>query len=251
MLTAASSSHTTRTGLQQSSPYRSKRFPLATLVVSTAAFAISCTYFSTHVTVKPLLVPASPSPTSFNALCLLGQATSLRYLLDSPSQLNFCRQMSSRSAAAKLAPGWDPVARPFPPAHRSDNAQVFKSAAKGEVKVERPYDWLETPPSESKETQAWVSSQAEYTQLYAKGCKDRDEMKKRLQANLDYARYSPPSRTGREAGQAGKYYYTYNSGLDPQTTYYQATYEELLQAEKATYTTPPGQKWFDQNVSCK
>lgn len=159
--------------------------------------------------------------------------------------------MTSKAGGKQLAPGWDPVARPFPPARRGDDSQVYKSAKHGEVKVEQPYLWLETPPSESKETDEWVNSQAAYTEAYAKGCDDRAEMKKRLEGNLDYAKYSTPSRTGRLPGQEGDYYYSYNSGLDPQACYYKTTYAELLKAEQSKYSSPPGEKWFDQNLLSK
>jgi len=230
--------------------HRRRPLGLATLAISATAFAIGCSQLSTQAVARPLLPSLSSSP--YSVLCLLKQVSGLRYLLNSPYQLTFCRQMSGKVEhipSGKLAPGWDPVAKPFPSTHRSDDSKVYKSAKEGEVNVEKPYSWLEIPPSESKETKEWVNAQAVFTEAYAKGCTDRDEMKKRLQANLNYARFSTPSRTGKEQGQAGNYYYSYNSGLDPQATYFQASNEDLLNAEKDNYASPPGRKWFDQNVS--
>lgn len=147
----------------------------------------------------------------------------------------------------RKAPGWDPEKTPFPAARRSDDSFTFKSKQHGEIVVPEPYLWLETPPSQSKETRSWVDAQAAFTEEYAKGCPDRDELKTRLRGNLDYARYSPPFKTGRDT-QAGFYLFSYNSGLDPQASYFSATKEQLDRAEKEGYKGPPGTKWFDQNL---
>lgn len=147
----------------------------------------------------------------------------------------------------KFAPGWDPKATPFPKAHRSEDSITYRSAAKGQVKVPEPYLWLEAPPSQSEKTKEWVDAQAAFTEKYAKTCHDREELKKRLQENLNYARYSTPGRTGQDAA-SGLFYYSHNSGLDPQAAYYSATKEDLDEAEKEGYARPPGKKWFDQNL---
>lgn len=50
----------------------------------------------------------------------------------------------------------------YPEARRSDHVDTWKSASRGEVKIADPYEWLEQPPSESKETSAWVDAQVEF-----------------------------------------------------------------------------------------
>lgn len=167
----------------------------------------------------------------------------------SPSHLafSFVRMSSTKPSVTKLAPGWDPHETPFPTAHRSNDSFTFESATKGQVIVPEPYLWLETPPSQSSQTKEWVDAQAAFTEKYASKCQDRRVLKERLLANLNYARYSSPGRTGRGTGQ-DSYYYSHNSGLDPQATYYRATREDLSLAESRGYPEPPGTKWFDQNL---
>ncbi|KAK0558926.1 hypothetical protein OC861_006794 [Tilletia horrida] len=161
---------------------------------------------------------------------------------------------SPAAAAARLAPGWDPKAKPFPQARRTDDVETFKSAkeASGEVQVPDPYKWLEQPPSKSEETKAFVEAQAAYAQEYIKGWPYREAFKKRVEANMSFPRFSCPSLKG-----DGAYYYSFNAGLDPQATIWRATREELEAAEKAEHegsadtAKPMGKLWFDTNLLSK
>lgn len=228
-----------------------KRVGFFSLAASFSAIAIGVSHFSTIATTRSLL-PSIYTPKHNTLLCVIQRNTcSLHNLFSNQLHLKH-RPMSSKAdnqSSGKNAPGWDPIANPYPQARRSNDVHIYKSSKYGEVKVEDPYFWLEIPPSESKETKEWTTAQAAFTEAYSKDCHDREEMKKRLEANMNYARYGSPSRTGQEPGQEGDYYYSYNSGLDPQATLYKASKSELLEAEKNQYSTPPGQKWFDQNVS--
>ncbi|KAE8220801.1 hypothetical protein CF326_g8684 [Tilletia indica] len=148
-----------------------------------------------------------------------------------------------------LAPGWDPKRNPFPQARRSDDKESFKSAKdpSGKVEVADPYKWLETPPSQSKETKDWIQAQADYAQQYIKGYPERAAFKKRIEANLSFPRFSCPSLKG-----DGAYYFSYNAGLDPQSTIYRATRSEIEAAESSPDgTKPPGNLWFDTNLLSK
>lgn len=77
---------------------------------------------------------------------------------------------ASSSSARPNAPGWDPIARPYPKARRADHTDTYTSATRGKVTVPEPYVWLETPPSQSEETREWVEAQAKFTQDYVDGC---------------------------------------------------------------------------------
>ncbi|KAL9933136.1 hypothetical protein V8E36_007854 [Tilletia maclaganii] len=160
----------------------------------------------------------------------------------------------SSPPTARLAPGWDPKATPFPQARRTDDVETFKSetAPGGKVDVKDPYKWLEIPPSKSEETKDWCQAQADFAQAYIKGFPDREAFKKRVEANLSYPRFSCPSLKG-----DGAYYYSFNAGLDPQYTIWRATRDDIEASEKAERegspeaAKPPGSLWFDTNLLSK
>lgn len=141
---------------------------------------------------------------------------------------------------------WSSKESPYPSARRSDASTTYKSAKHGEVTVPEPYDWLETPPSESKETEKWTRAQAAYTESYLSQCTDVAPLKKRLERSFDYARFSAPSLKGDE-----RYYYSYNSGLAPQSVIYRATADQINTAERGKESreqSPIGELFFDTNV---
>jgi prolyl oligopeptidase len=69
------------------------------------------------------------------------------------------------------------------------------------------YHWLETPPSESKETEAWVDAQVSLTNEHLKLNPDRDAYREALTKNWNYAKFSVPSLK-----KDGNFYFSYNSG---------------------------------------
>ncbi|WFD15709.1 prolyl oligopeptidase [Malassezia arunalokei] len=138
---------------------------------------------------------------------------------------------------------WTPSAYPYPSARRSDASTVYASKAHGQVVVPEPYDWLETPPSQSSETAAWTKAQSEYTARFVAQCKDKPALQERLKLNWDYARTSAPSLK-----PDGRYYYSYNAGLAPQSQIYRATREQVDAAQKSPSKEPVGELFFDTNV---
>ncbi|KAJ1036175.1 hypothetical protein NDA18_000041 [Ustilago nuda] len=143
------------------------------------------------------------------------------------------------------APAWSTQPNPYPPARRDEKAsQTYKSAAKGSVTVPEPYIWLEQPPSQSEETKEWVHAQAKLTQTYLDDCQpDLDILKSRIEKNFDFARFSCPSLKG-----DGQYYYSYNSGLSPQSLIYTATEEEVQNNAGRNGRDPIGKIFFDSNL---
>ncbi|SPC61970.1 related to Prolyl endopeptidase [Ustilago sp. UG-2017b] len=143
------------------------------------------------------------------------------------------------------APVWSTQPNPYPPAHRDEKAsQTYKSAAKGSVTVPEPYIWLEQPPSQSEETKEWVHAQAKLTQTYLDDCQpDLDILKSRIEKNFDFARFSCPSLKG-----DGRYYYSYNSGLSPQSLIYTASKEEVQNNAGRNGRDPIGKIFFDSNL---
>ncbi|EPQ29036.1 uncharacterized protein PFL1_03326 [Pseudozyma flocculosa PF-1] len=146
------------------------------------------------------------------------------------------------------APGWTAHPSPFPAARRDETASTtYNSAAKGKVTVPEPYLWLETPPSQSQETKQWVHAQARLTQSYLESCQpDLDILKKRLERNLDFARASNPSLKGDD-----NYYYSYNSGLSPQSIIYRASKDQVQHRagnDDQAGSNPTGEIFFDVNL---
>ena len=97
---------------------------------------------------------------------------------------------------------------------------TYPSAPRGEVvedfngvKVPDPYRWLEQ--LDSPETRSWVVAEAQLTDLYVAKINARDKVRERLTQLLDYGKYGAPFRRG------AHYFYSYNSGLQPQSILYE------------------------------
>lgn len=80
------------------------------------------------------------------------------------------------------------------------------------VKVEDPFRWLEDV--DAADTKDWVGAQNKVTFDFLANLPKRDAIKQRLQELLNYPRFSLPSKQG------GRYYYTFNSGLQNQSPLY-------------------------------
>lgn len=157
--------------------------------------------------------------------------------------------MASSTNPHPQAPGWDPKKTPFPQARRCDKVFTYKSQEKGEVQVADPYHYLEVPPSQSAETKAFCDAQAAFTQQYLDQCKDFKEVRQTLDKVVNYPRFSTPRSVG--PSDDVTFYYTFNNGLDAQSTWFKATEKELLDAERLGYKSPPGQQFFNENLMSK
>lgn len=151
------------------------------------------------------------------------------------------RLLPPRLTSMTIRTQWTPSAAPYPAARRSDASTTYVSQKHGKVTVPEPYDWLETPPSQSAETAAWTEAQAAYTRAFLDGCHDKDVLKERLEKNWNYVRASAPSRK-----YDGRYYYSYNAGLAPQSQIYRATREQIQRGNGKK--GPVGELFFDTNV---
>ena len=78
---------------------------------------------------------------------------------------------------------WQP--NTYPLTRRSDHVDVYKSEAKGEVKVPDPYNWLE---QHNEETEAWTTTQEKFTRQYLDQYSFRDKLEEEFKVNSDYAK---------------------------------------------------------------
>ncbi|MEO1202082.1 MAG: prolyl oligopeptidase family serine peptidase [Pseudomonadota bacterium] len=82
------------------------------------------------------------------------------------------------------------------------------------VEVADPYRWLEDDVRESDEVKSWVDAQNEVTFAYLKSIDEREIIEKRITELWDFERYGTPRKEG------GRYFYSYNDGLQNQDTIY-------------------------------
>ncbi len=97
----------------------------------------------------------------------------------------------------------------YPPAPRGEQMDEYHG-----VKVADPYRWLEDP--DSAESQAWITAENAVTQEYLAGVPQRSKIVERLTTLWDFEKFGSPSKEG------GKYFYSYNTGLQNQSVLYVA-----------------------------
>lgn len=85
------------------------------------------------------------------------------------------------------------------------------------TEVRDPYRWLEDDVRESEAVKNWVDRQNEVTFAYLENIEERDMIRKRLTRLWDFERFSAPVKEG------GRYYYSYNDGLQNQNLVYTQT----------------------------
>ncbi len=103
----------------------------------------------------------------------------------------------------------DSPARKYPESRKVDHVDDYHG-----TKVPDPYRWLED--DNSAETAAWVAAQNKVTDAYLDSIPARSAIKERLTRLWDYEKYGAPYEEG------GRYFYTYNTGLQNQGVLYSA-----------------------------
>ncbi len=107
------------------------------------------------------------------------------------------------SALALLAPTAPATPMTYPATRQSDVVDDYHG-----TKIADPYRWLED--DNSPETREWVLAQNKATFSFLEQIPERPAIRERLQKLWNYERYGAPFT------EAGRYFYTYNSGLQNQ-----------------------------------
>lgn len=97
------------------------------------------------------------------------------------------------------------------------------------VKVPDPYRWLEDDVRQSKDVAAWVEAKNKESFGYLEQIPEREAIRKRLTELWDYEKFGSPFKAG------GRYYYSYNSGLQNQDVLY---VQDSLESEPRVLMDP-------------
>ena len=134
---------------------------------------------------------------------------------------------------ASAAIAQDMNAPDYPESRRTDVVETIF----GE-EIADPYRWLEEDVRNSDEVADWVERQNAVTDAYLAQLPARDWFKKRAGEIFDFARYSTPARYG------GRYFYTFNTGLQNQSPLY---VRDSLDGEQRLLIDP--NQWADDGAT--
>ena len=82
------------------------------------------------------------------------------------------------------------------------------------VQVADPYRWLEDP--DSTDSRAWIDAEVALTKSYLDGVPQREQIESRIRELWNFEKFGTPFKQG------GKYFWSYNSGLQNQGVYFVA-----------------------------
>ncbi|KAI0318097.1 prolyl oligopeptidase [Amylostereum chailletii] len=134
---------------------------------------------------------------------------------------------------------WKP--KQYPSARRSDHIDVYESESKGKVSVHDQYQWLE---QNTDETDQWTTAQADYTRSFLEANPDLSKLEEEIRQSTNYERFGPPSLK-----KDGRWYWSYNSGLQPQAVYLRSADSKLPAFPREDKSSPlGGDVFFDPNV---
>ncbi|KAL5527147.1 hypothetical protein ACEPAG_5938 [Sanghuangporus baumii] len=142
------------------------------------------------------------------------------------------------SAMSTLITPWTPGK--YPESRRSDHVDIYKSEKYGEVRVPDPYKWLE---EHSKQTDAWTTTQADFTRKFLDQNPRREDLERQLRVNFDYEKFSRPVKK-----KDGRWYWSYNSGLQAQSVFYRSKDVILPLVSSQSGPEQEAEVFFDQNL---
>ncbi|KAJ3506736.1 hypothetical protein NLJ89_g6702 [Agrocybe chaxingu] len=126
----------------------------------------------------------------------------------------------------------------YPKARRSDHVDRYKSARRGDVAVPDPYSWLE---NDTDETDKWTTAQEQFTRAFLDKNPHLDRLENVFRDCNNFAKFSAP-----KLYDDGRWYWFYNSGLEPQTAMYRSIDSRL--PDFANVKGSGGNIFFDPNA---
>ena len=133
----------------------------------------------------------------------------------------FQKAVAIVTIAATLAPLATAQVK-YPESQRVDHVDTYHGK-----NIPDPYRWLEDP--DSPESRVWINAQNDVTFGILNSIASRDRIKSRLTELWNYERFGIPFKEG------GRYFYTRNDGLQPQSVLYVA---DSLDAEPRILLDP-------------
>lgn len=106
----------------------------------------------------------------------------------------------------------EPVALIYPVTDKVDHVDTYHGS-----EVADPFRWLEDDVRESEAVSSWVDAENKVTFAYLDTIEERDAIHSRMKELWDYERFSLPVKEG------GRYFYSYNDGLQNQNVIYTLT----------------------------
>ena len=114
--------------------------------------------------------------------------------------------------ACSPEPATETVAIDYPETATVDHVDNYHG-----TEIADPYRWLENDVREDAEVGGWVAAQNDVTFAYLATIPEREVIEKRMTELWDFERYGLPRKKG------GRYYYSYNDGLQNQSVIYTQT----------------------------
>ncbi|KAI0294865.1 prolyl oligopeptidase [Multifurca ochricompacta] len=176
-----------------------------------------------------MLIPALLRFRRLSLLFSRPRDSSCSLLISYQDQLPFAISLRNMTASS-----WTPHS--YPPTRRSDHVDVYHSEANGEVNVPDPYSWLE---KDGEEKEKWLAAQEALARSFLDAHPDRVRLEEEIKASTDYEKFGLPSLK-----DDGRWYWSYNSGLQAQPVYYRSRDSELPDSVSG----PGGEVFFDPNV---
>jgi prolyl oligopeptidase len=106
----------------------------------------------------------------------------------------------------------EPVALIYPVTDKVDHVDTYHG-----TDVADPFRWLEDDVRESEAVASWVDAENKVTFAYLDTIEERPAIHSRMKELWDYERFSLPAKEG------GRYFYSYNNGLQNQDVIYTLT----------------------------
>jgi len=187
--------------------------PWAKAPTSSFSFYLAPINGGTSASLKTLFHPIFSNRMAMEALVLIGSISLQQGRLLGAALgllLAACPAQGQTSPVSPSAAPASAVHLAYPPAGATDVVDDYNG-----VKVADPYRWLEA--LDSPETRDWVAAEARVTESYLSQIPGRAALRQRLTELQNFEKFGIPFQ------RTGRYFYTYNRGLQQQSVLCLAT----------------------------